>query len=671
MSYDEALKHCKAAHRRAEKREEVVSEESVYGSLDVNNPAHWARVMGRGTYDTSAGVEINPNTALRSTAVFACVRVLAFSLAQLPLIVYKRLERGKERAVKHPAYNLLHVQPNNEISSFHWRSLKMAHVLLYGNAYSEIEFNGRGDPVAFWPIPAWRCRPVRVNTKSQNNLLVYEVLRPDKGQEFILPSHILHIKGLSTDGLSGLSVIGQAAQAIGVSLAAQDLAARFFGQGFNIGGVVEHPNALSDTAYKRLKDDLTEKYEGLSKAHRLLFLEEGMKFSKMGIPPEEAQFLESRQFEVVDIARMFGVPPHKIGDLSRATFSNIEHQAIEFVQDTMMPWFVNWEQEINRKLMDSAHFAEFLAEGLLRGDSAARGAFYKDLFNMGSLSPNDVREKENMNPVPGGDKRFVPLNMVPIEESGGERGKSPSEERKAPTLEERKRMPMTRYKVAKSYQSVFEAAGERIVAREVKNLRKEIKKQLGERSVTQFKDYLTDFYRDFQEFIARQIKPAVASLSDAIVPLAQEEVGDTDVDTSAFVNEYADTFAYRYAESSQGQLESLLEKDDAEAAIEQRLAEWEQKRAKKVGMNETVQLSNAIAKLVFVSAGVTAMVWYNTSSNPCPYCEEMNGRKVGIKQNFLGFGTKLEAESGGGMNVYRPCSQPPLHEGCQCQVGAG
>jgi HK97 family phage portal protein len=640
------------------------------GDLDINNPAHWDKVLGRVYFDAGAGVAVTPDAAMRASAVYACIRVLAFTLGQLPLVTYRRLARGKERAYDHPVYKLLHIQPNPEIDSFHWRATKMAHVCLYGNAYSEIEYNAAGQPIALWLIPAWRCQPMRVNTAREKNVLVYEVQLPDGGRKLLLQRNVLHIKGLGTDGMLGLSVIQQGAQSIGVSLAAQDFAARFFGQGMNVGGVLEHPGALSDNAYKRLQTSFEEKYVGLNKAHRLMLLEEGLKFNKIGINPEEAQFLESRQFQIVDIARMFGVPPHKIAELTRATFSNIEHQAIEFVTDTMMPWFVNWEQQINIKLLGGGdtYFAEFLVEGLLRGDSISRGQFYNQMFQMAALSPNDIRERENMNPVEHGDVYFYPLNLTPIMANGQENPPAQPEARQL-----QRSLTEARFRVTKSYGKVFEDAGAKIVAREVKNLRRELKKHIGERALDTARKYLDDYYRDFQPFIASTIQPAALALGQAILPLAQQQINSkNDVQLDTFIADYDKAFAYRYAKSSRGQIEELLDEEDLDwADIDARLDEWETKRPGKVARRETVQVANAVAQVVFASAGIAMLVWRNMGADVCPYCQEMDGARVSTGQDFLAHKSRLDAEGEGTMEIYRPASHPPLHDGCQCQLEPG
>jgi HK97 family phage portal protein len=644
------------------------------GSLNVDKAEDWERVTGRGKWGVKSGVNVTPDSALKASAVFACVRVLSYDVAKLPFLVYKRLKRGKDRATDNPCYKLLHVAPNPETNSFHWRATMMAHTLLYGTSYSEIEFDAKGTPIAFWLIPAWRCKPTRVKTQRDKNLLVYEIQLPSGETHYLPYWRMLRIAGLSTDGMEGLSVIRLAAESIGVSLAAQEFAARFFGEGMNIGGTAEHPGHLSEEAAKRLQASLEEKYAGLGKSHRILLFEEGMKFNKVGIPPEDAQFLESRQFQVTDIARMFGVPPHKIADLSRATFSNIEQQSIEYVTDTLMPWLVNWEQEINNKLLDGGNdnFAEFLVEGLLRGDSQARSAYYNQMFMVGSLSPNEIREKENMNPVDGGDKYYIPLNMLPV----GASGEQQFQEAKSREVRSRN-YGILRNKMAKAHFPVFRDLAEKIVKQEKRNVLSAARDILGKRSLDSWVAWLEDYYREFgRDFILRVIKPAVDALSKAIQQLASDEVGATPVDIEEFIKKYIEAFVARYSKSSKGQLKQVAEdaiknNQDPVEEIQQRLAEWIERRPDKVAMNETIQLSNAVARAVFAGAGIIYLVWTTTSGKSCPFCDEMNGKRVGVEQDFVPPDTVLEAGEKAKMHIYAPTSHPPLHEGCECVIVPG
>ncbi|GCD83677.1 portal protein [Parageobacillus thermoglucosidasius] len=374
-----------------------------------------------GGQNTKSGKIVNELTAMQATAVYACVRVLSETVASLPLHLYRRMNpRGKEKAVQHQLYALLHDQPNPEMTSFTWREAAMAHLLLWGNHYSYIEWGADGYPKALWPIRPDRCNPERDPKTKQ---IVYRATTEDGIQVIFQASEIFHIPGLGFDGLKGLSPIGMMKEAIGLALATEDFGAGFFGNGTHVGGVLETDNALSDKAYERLKKDI-ESDRGLPFAHKMRILEEGLKYKQTAIPPEHAQFLETRKYQTEEIARIFRVPPHLIGSLDRATFNNIEHQSLEFVVHTVRPWLVRWEQSIKWKLLTpnerKKYFAEFLVDGLLRGDTESRYKAYAIGRQWGWLSADDVRELENMNPLPDGQGQtyLVPLNMIPAEMAG-------------------------------------------------------------------------------------------------------------------------------------------------------------------------------------------------------------------------------------------------------------
>lgn len=381
-------------------------------------PERWL-VDALGGQETNAGVRVNEATAMQSTAVYACVRILSETLASLPLPVYQRLEGGgKERAPNHPLYTVLHDIANDEMTSYTLRETLMSHLLLWGNAYAEIEWNNAGEVRALWPLRPDQTLPQR-NAETQK--LEYHTILPD-GTQVILPfERVLHIPGLGFDGIIGYSPIAMAKQAIGLSLATEEFGARFFSNGAHPSGIVEYPGKLSDQAYERYKKDVEEKHQGLGKSHRIMILEEGLKYHQVGIPPEDAQFLETRKFQLNEIARIYRVPPHMIGDLDRATFSNIEHQSIEFVVHTVRPWLVRWEQAIKLKLFTPLErrrfFAEFVVDGLLRGDIKSRYDAYAVARQNGWMSANDIRELENQNPIPGGDVYLVNGNMVPIDQA--------------------------------------------------------------------------------------------------------------------------------------------------------------------------------------------------------------------------------------------------------------
>lgn len=364
---------------------------------------------------TATGRNVSQATAMQTSAVFACVRVRAETVASLPWPVYRRLQGGgKERDAQHPLYELLHDQPNPEQTAIEFRENLIGHMDLWGNAYAEIERDGAGRAVALWPL-----RPDSVSEEKVNDRLYYVVSLPDGTRKGLPAERVWH-----TRGFMGLSVIAQAREAIGLAMAGEEYGARFFSNDSRPGGVLKHPGKLQPEGFKRLKESWEAAHSGLSNAHRVAILEEGTEWQQIGIAPEDAQYLELREFQITDIARFFRVPPHKIADLKRATFSNIEHQAIEFVVDCVRPICVRLEQSARRCLLTPAErqtwLAEHVIDGLLRGDIKSRYEAYAIGRQWGWLSPDDICELENRNPLPDGQGKLylVPMNMVPAGQAG-------------------------------------------------------------------------------------------------------------------------------------------------------------------------------------------------------------------------------------------------------------
>jgi HK97 family phage portal protein len=359
----------------------------------------------------TAGASVTPASAITNTAVLGCVMVLSQSVASLPLITYRRTADGKDRATGHALYSILHDLPNPEMTSFDLRETLMMHLTLWGNAYCEIEMNRRGDVLALWPLRPDRTRPVRHDDDQ-----IWYHTRLANNQEIALPKYrVWHIRNLSIGGIMGMSPIALAREAIGLSKAGEELGSRFFSNGAKPGGVLQHPGKLSDEAYERLKGSWEARHQGLDNVNRVAILEEGMQWKDVGMPLDDAQFLETRKFQIGEIARIFRVPPHMIQDLERATFSNIEHQGIDFVTYSLTPWLVRIEQSITRDLVGPIErnmiFAQFMIDGFLRGDIASRYAAYAVGRNWGWLSVNDIRKLENLNPIESGDIYLQPLNM--------------------------------------------------------------------------------------------------------------------------------------------------------------------------------------------------------------------------------------------------------------------
>jgi HK97 family phage portal protein len=364
---------------------------------------------------TASGKTVNERTAMQTTAVYACVRILAETIASLPLNVYRSTDNGKEKATDHQLYYLLHDEPNPEMTSFVFRETLMSHLLLWGNAYAQIIRDGRGKVLALYPL-----LPDRMTVDRTTDGRLYYEYRKDTGYVILRPEDILHIPGLGFDGLVGYSPIAMAKNAIGMAIATEEYGSKFFANGASPGGVLEHPGVVKDPA--RIRESWNAVYQGSGNAHRIAVLEEGMKFQSIGIPPEQAQFLETRKFQTEEICRIFRVPPHLVANLDKATFSNIEHQSISFVVHTIRPWLVRLEQGMNKALLSPSekgqYFVGFVVDGLLRGDYSSRMQGYAVGIQNGFLSPNDVRALENMNTIEHGDIYAMNGNILKLEDVG-------------------------------------------------------------------------------------------------------------------------------------------------------------------------------------------------------------------------------------------------------------
>ena len=376
---------------------------------------------------TTSGKPVNEYTAMQMTAVYSCVRILAEAVAGLPLHLYKyNASGGKEKALSHPLYFVLHDEPNPEMSSFVFRETLMTHLLLWGNAYAQIIRNGKGEVIALYPL-----MPNRMSVdRDSSGALYYTYTRYSdeaptmNGMTVTLrSSDVLHIPGLGFDGLVGYSPIAMAKNAIGMAIACEEYGAKFFANGAAPGGVLEHPGTIKDP--QKVRDSWNAAYQGSSNSHRVAVLEEGMKYQPIGISPEQAQFLETRKFQINEIARIFRVPPHMVGDLEKSSFSNIEQQSLEFVKYTLDPWVIRWEQAISRALLrpdeKKLYFAKFNVDGLLRGDYVSRMNGYATARQNGWMSANDIRELENLDRIPpelGGDLYLINGNMTKLADAG-------------------------------------------------------------------------------------------------------------------------------------------------------------------------------------------------------------------------------------------------------------
>lgn len=386
---------------------------------------------------STSGKQVTERSAMQMTAVYSCVRILSEAVAGLPLHLYRYKEGGgKEKAIDLPLYRLLHDEPNPEMSSFVFRETLMTHLLLWGNAYAQIIRNGKGEVIALYPLMPNKMRVDR----DENGSLYYEYVHTSDEADTmknttvrLTPYNVLHIPGLGFDGLVGYSPIAMAKNAIGMAIACEEYGAKFFANGAAPSGVLEHPGVIKDP--QKVRDAWQSQFGGSQNANKIAVLEEGMKYTPISISPEQAQFLETRKFQINEIARIFRVPPHMVGDLEKSSFSNIEQQSLEFVKYTLDPWVMRWEQSLSHALFTDEEkktlFFKFNVEGLLRGDYQSRMNGYATARQNGWMSANDIRELENMDKIPaeqGGDLYLINGSMLPMQNAGAYANKESNKE---------------------------------------------------------------------------------------------------------------------------------------------------------------------------------------------------------------------------------------------------
>lgn len=648
-----------------------------------------------------AGIRINENNSIKYSAVLACVRIISETIASLPLFVYKRLKEGKEKAPDHALYNILHSQPNPEMSSFIYREMMAIHLLLWGNSYSQIIETPGGDIKELFPLLPWNMTVMRENNSLK---LIYKYKLPDNSEIIIPNRNILHIIGMSFDGLVGKSLIALAREAIGLGMAMEEFGAKFYGQGTQFGGFIEHPKSLGEKAYENLKASMKEKYQGIQNAHKIMILEEGMKFSKNIIPPNDAQFIESRQFQLEEIARIFNVPPHLIKDLSRSTYDNIEQQGIEYVVYTIRPWLVRIEQTMFTRLFSDAekklYFIEFLVDGLYRGDIQSRYNAYNIGRQGGWLSADDIRELENMNPLPNGQGKiyWMPLNMTDAKELTepqptmippkslplGQPEEQPEEKpEEKPTQKSRNieiRGARLKSRLASSYKGLFEETTLRILKFERSNILKKAEIIFGKRNINilNFMEYLDKFYKDEYNEISKRSRPVINTYGMVISDAVSDEIGTVikKENLDRFMDSYSEAFNANYINSSKKRLneiaqQAITDENDPLTAIENKFNEWEESRPGVVATRETIKIAGAVSYFTYKDAGIQEMVWINTGSPSCPYCQELDGQVMGIELPFKNESDSMQAGEGEPLTFSSNIFHPPLHGGCQCMLVPG
>ncbi len=532
--------------------------------------------------DTATGIPVDETSALQYLTVFACIRILAESLASLPLITYKRLKGGgKERAQDFYLYPILHDMPNPEMTSYQFRETLMGHVASWGNGFAQIVWNQAGQVMELWPL-----RPDKMTVKRVNGQLQYIYQRPEpdaqgKTERTFQAWEIFHVPGLGFDGITGYSIIAMGRKAIGLGMAAEEFGARFFGNDARPGIVLEHPQVLSDPAYNRLKNSWEDEHQGVAKSHKPMILEEGMKFEEIGLPPEDAQFLQTRLYQKRELAALCRIPPHKLADLEKSSYSSVEAQGLEFATDTMLPWVTRWDQTIFKSLLTpvqrKTYFVEHLMDALVRGDMKSRYDAYHIARQDGWMNQDEIREKENMNPLPKGAGKvyLVPLNMVPA-------SSAPAAGR-----------DLAVGQAANAMRKLYIDTLERILRREKNDVGAAAKKYVAQGDIRRFLAWVDEFYGEHADFVKRQLRPLAESHAEALLP--------GDPGNKAFVETFLGDYARNHVDFSQKSVKEVVlraenGKDGSLCAdLESVLEGWLGARAIEMGWETSMKFGNDLA----------------------------------------------------------------------------
>lgn len=690
----------------------------------------WDRVLKNmiSQLKTSAGVSVTPAAAMRVGVFFACVRLLAEDEAKLPLITYRRLPGGgKEPATDHPLYDLLHRHPNPRMTSVELRETVGGHLIGRGNGYIYKAVDRNGRLLELWPLRSDRMTIHEVPQPDGSTTILYEY-QLASGELRRIPSEwIIHLRGFGNDGIRGYSPAFQAREAIGAAAAAEKYAASFFGNDATPRLVLKAKKSFKDeTALKNIRKSWEDRFQGLDRSHLVAILEEDMDIESIGLSPEDSQLITTREFDAEEIAaRWFRVPPHKVGLLKRATFSNIEHQSLEYLTDSLLPWLIRWEQRLAIDCLSTAErkaiFAEHKVEGILRADFETRMRGYRIAREMGLMSVNEIRQLENLNPIgPGGDLYHVPLNWIelgaaPELPAKAQRtlelfrefdGRSdppaawpalPPAARQAEDLTpSQARLLELRLRLRKRFLPLIRQAAQAIVNREAADVGRAAEKLLArgrggngqqvdrllqERGRSEFAAWLREFYAGHPDFIREKLFPILQAYAEAVADATGDVMGDLEAidenELAAFVEDYVAGENGRsswHSGSAVAQLFTLLETvfeagGDPIEAVQEKLNDWREGRADQMADMETVRAGGAF--FVFVMNeffGVKHWRWH-AFGDSCPYCDLLHGRIVASVESFVSEGEAFGIDLPGGPLVPSfDVHHEPAHGGCDCMV---
>lgn len=631
-----------------------------------------ADILGLGQ-SSAAGVSVTHERALGITAFWAGVRMISQTVAGLPCKVYERVGEKKRRpSPEHPAYKLLFKRPNKFMSSFTFKEIRMAHLLTWGNSYAEIERDKAGRPIALWPL-----LPDRTDVEIVNGEKIYHTIINNERIR-LSADRVLHVPGLGFDGLRGYNVVRIHRDSLGLTIAANEYGAQFFNNSARPSGYLEHPGNPEAPERAQIRDEWNQMHQGLTNAQRTAVLWGGMKWQQMSIPPEDAQYLETRQMQIEEVARILNINPILLQHHEKVTTwgTGVGQFLIAYSKFTITPWLDREEDILDWDMFTEEERGRFYTKynvgGLLRGDMKEQAEILEIERRNGILSANDWLELKDENPLSGpeGDARFVPLNWIPLDQAVNEQGQDPPDppdEKSRPAKVREKRSLAMRRRLRDAHLRSFEDGARRYVKRDVDALSRALKKAFegGSDPAKSLERWIEDFYPGQQQYIYRTMLPLVSALASVIAANAAEEVAAEPEDVDKFAADYTENLARREAGSSRGQLLALIAEmpeEELQDAITTRTDEWNEKRPGKVAADEIVRVAAGAARWMWTMAGMTYLVW-RAGPNACPICKEMDGRRIGIKDYFL-----MPGESVGDLTAEVNVGGPPLHGGCECDI---
>ena len=661
--------------------------------LGFDDPRAWTPFSLSAMRPTASGVSVDENMALTQSTVYACVRVISEDLASLPLILYQRVGEGKERAFDHPLYSILHDAPNPEMTSMSFWEAMLGHLLLWGNFYAYIQRDTMGRVRGLWPWVPWEVTPKRTEAGD----VAYQLNRG--GQQVDYPADLVfHVPGYGFNGLMGLSAISLHRETVGYALGMQEYGARFYDNDASSQFLLVLPNKMSDKARGNLISSWENRHKGIKNRGKTGILEEGVDVKTIGITPIDAQYLETRKFTRTEICSIFRVPPHMVMDLERATFSNIESQALSYVSGTLRPHATRIERTILTKLLTATErktlFAEHLFEDLLRGDVVSRNTAYNVARLGGWMNADEIRARENMNPMPDGQGQvyFVPKNygdlakigeappppppqiVVPAEEV--EPTEPRSFEYRTLTDSQKRRMAEYKYNVANSFKPVIEDAVRRTTSKEVKDLKAMAKKAA---DVGHFTQMVEEYYLTRQEVLIKDLTPCMTSLAEAILTVTADECKGLPTLTGAMqecLNEHIlNTCKFNALAAKNTVLKAVREARELtfeEFEIEAFLAGWVSTRPEMFAAWETARVSGLMSNANYFQAGADGAEWLTLDVDDarCAHLNEALREYAGSCRHSKGYwpGSQHHRRDVEDFTPSWEVSTPPLYLGCTCQL---